>query len=218
VKGHKLFRFNRPFGTRRVAALRDAEDVDGLIEALKASQVKRSAGLRAQVVRSLGKLQAVDAVQRLSELLRSDPSKDVRIAAAIALGEVNDPSALPALRDVLGKDSDAVQLWAIRSIGQLRDRLSVTVLIGMLQSPDWGRRSYAAGALGEIGDHAATEGLIAKLDDPNSTVRMSVVAALEELGDSRAVGPIREAAKHASFMQRPRFRAAADGLEQRFGS
>jgi HEAT repeat protein len=177
----KLMPSRKPYGYGHLKQMEKDGDVAGLVEALDAPRVKGSKSRRAAVVTSLRRIGAPKAVPVLSELLIDDPSETVRRGAAFALGDFNDPAALPALRAALDDESERVRLWAIRSLGQLRDRESVDRLMGMLDDPEWGHRQFAATALGEIGDERATASLTRLLDDPNPAVRQAASVALDPL-------------------------------------
>lgn len=205
----------RPFGYAHLRQMEEDGDVEGLIAALEAPKLRKSANLRSAAVIALGRVGDAQAVPVICGLLLSDSAESVRRSAAKALGEFEDPQALAALRSALDDESERVQLWAVQSIGRLRDRESVDRLIGMLDNPDWGFRSYAASALGEIGDQRATEPLIRRIQDQNGTVQLAVISALRKLGDSRAVGPLREARETAGWRRRRRFDQVLSDFEAR---
>jgi HEAT repeat protein len=211
------FELYRPFGHAHISQMEKDGDVEGLINALDAPKVKKSAHLRAAIIIALSRVGDAKAVSVILDLLKSDPADSVRRMAAKALGQFDDPRPLPSLRAALADETTAVQLWAIQSLGLLRDRESVDHLIEMLDSPDWAFRSYAARALGEIGDHRATEPLLRHVQDKKGTVQIAVLSALRKIGDSRAVGPLREAREVEGWLRRRRFDAALSDLEARFG-
>jgi HEAT repeat protein len=179
-----IFTQTKPYGYAHLKKMEREGDAAGLIEALDAPRVKKSAKLRAAVITSLRRVGAREAIPAISELLLSDPTEVVRRGAAFSLGQLGDTAALPALRTALDDESKTVQMWAIRSLGQLRDHESVEALITKLDDSDSGFRSFAANALGEIGDQRATTALIRRLDDPKSAVRKAAERALDELGHS----------------------------------
>lgn len=179
------FTLHRDYGYAHLKALEREGDAEGLIAALRAPRVRRSARLRAAVITSLGRTRSAAAAPVLAELLRTDSTETVRRMAARELGDLGDPAVLPALRAALADPSDRVQMWAIRSLGRLRDRESVEAMVGLLRDSDWGLRSYSAAALGEIGDQRAIDPLIPLLVDDNRTVRLAAGRALEALGYER---------------------------------
>src|SRR5690349_18202021 len=89
--------------------------------------------------------------ERLSSLL-SNPSANVREAAALAAGNGDHKDAIPALQRALNDQSPAVAAMAAYALGDLEDRGSVTALINLLRSSDAHVRLSAIWALGQIED------------------------------------------------------------------
>lgn len=176
------------------------QDVSKLIAALEKEKGKRLALRRFRLVKALGATEDTRAVEALSKVLRTDRSAEVRGGAAVALGRIGDPSAVPALKGALG---DPENRWrAIRSLGLLRDQSSVPWFIGYLRSTNPLTREFAADALGDIGDQTATPGLIDVLDDPKGSVRQAAAVALAKLGDPQALEPVRRAHRSARGLSR----------------
>ncbi|NLF77026.1 MAG: HEAT repeat domain-containing protein [Chloroflexi bacterium] len=115
-------------------------------------------GLLRRMALVLGKIGA-PAVESLLTALR-DSKKEVRRAAASALGETGDARAVELL------------------------------IVALRDNTDKYMRSEAAEALGKIGDERAVEPLIAVLKDSDGSVRRSAVEALGKIGDPRAVEPL----------------------------
>jgi hypothetical protein len=123
------------------------------------------------------------------ELLKS-PSARVRERAAVALGELGDRRAVPALIETL-KDEDAVvREHAASALSDLGDRRAVPALIETLRDENAVVREHAATALGSLGDKQAVPAMIEALRDKDAVVREHVATALGRLGDKRAVQPL----------------------------
>ena len=202
---------------RQITTLIQEHDSVALVEALGRPDVKRSARKRGAIVRALGELGDSAAVPKLCEVLVHDSKASVRRYAAIALGRLNDPAALPALRSALDDADEPTAEWAPWGLGRLKDRQSVGRLRECLRSPRPGMRSGAAWALGEIGDQAATLDLIELLGDRRRTVRGHAGNALAKLGDSRALEPMREVERTTPPFRTSGVRGALRDLESRFG-
>jgi hypothetical protein len=129
-------------------------DVEGLIEALGHPDVQKSRLLRDHVVEKMGDLKDHRAVPALIEVLEHDSKSGLRIAAAQALGKIDDSRSLGPLRAARDDPDRKLRLWAIDSLGLLRDRESVDALIECLAEEDSWIREYAARALREICDHS----------------------------------------------------------------
>jgi HEAT repeat protein len=83
---------------------------------------------------------------------------NVQRAAAEALGELRDHSAVDALLRALDDGSEAyVRIAAAAALGRIKDRRAVAPLLAVLSKSKygWGLLAGAAAALGEIGDASA---------------------------------------------------------------
>jgi HEAT repeat protein len=124
----------------------------------------------------------------VAELLQqlADEKRQVREAAAWALGEMGDKRAVPHLIQALNDESAKVReaaTWAL-CIG---DEQAVPHLIQVLDDKRWEMRAQAVEALGRIGDKSALPHLIRALNDRKSAVRMQAASVLGQLGDARVV-------------------------------
>ncbi len=137
------------------------------------------------------------AVPDLVLLLKDAPK--VRAAAAVALGEFQDPSAVAPLVAAVdlggGGDRPAETNDANRQIatalGALRAREAVPVLAKLTRSRDGFTQVAAVDALGDIGDPGGVEALVAVASDEETepfTVKKALLA-LGKIGDPRA-GPV----------------------------
>lgn len=204
------------FEYRHSKELRKQGDAIALSRALKHQDVQKSRHLRAQVIEDLGKVGSPTGVPALIEVLAEDPDDGSRMYAAIALGRIDDPRGLSALRSGMGDPEQAVRLWAIESLGHRRDRESVDRLIACLRDEDSWIRGNSARALGRIGDQRATFPLLERLGDLNGSVRKASASALVALGDSRSLKPLREAYERTGYFQRRPLGKALRELENRF--
>ncbi|HEX2914889.1 MAG TPA: HEAT repeat domain-containing protein [Chloroflexia bacterium] len=75
--------------------------------------------VRLAAVNFLGRVRAIEAVDRLERLLLSDPSDKVRAGAANALALIGNTRAGAALAQALKDRSSAVQLQVVKAIAQL---------------------------------------------------------------------------------------------------
>ncbi len=142
-----------------------------------------STSMRESAVRSLGRPGQTGAV-RLLELALQDQELAVRVAAANALGQVGDRSAVDSL--IASFDRTDTSSAIARALGTLRDPRAVEPLIKALQRDDI--FDDAALALGRIGDRRAVMPLIEALQD--NVRQLSAARALGYIGDSRAVDPL----------------------------
>jgi HEAT repeat protein len=136
--------------------------------------------VRREVAHSLGETHSRAVVHPLAELLATEKEVSVRAAAVLALGQIGDESAVPALAQVLSgvssnkkskkREDDFVMRSAAEALGKIRSRAGVEPLIAALtnEKNQIDTRRAAAEALGLIGDPSATPALQAALasDDP----------------------------------------------------
>ena len=128
--------------------------------------------VRREVVFALGVTRHASAISPLVDLLNRDKEPSVRAAAAIALGDIGDASALPALSQIIagdtskkkkskGTEDEFVVRSAVRSLGQIGSRSAVPTLIAALENElnSIDTRREAAAALGILGDVAALPAL-----------------------------------------------------------
>jgi HEAT repeat protein len=107
----------------------------------------------------------------------------VSLAAAEALGRIDDPAAVPGLLLAIEHPSAQIRLGAARALGLMRIEAAVEPLRAMLLQGEGLEVGVAGEALGRIGGPAATDALLAALADPRPTARWHVaMAAIEGMG------------------------------------
>jgi HEAT repeat protein len=94
--------------------------------------------VRGAAARSLGLSGRPEAVPDLAAVLEKDAVKQVRLDAAVALGDLGAPAGAEPLRAALARGGEApeVRRAAARSLGRLGDRASVPALARALGDPD----------------------------------------------------------------------------------
>lgn len=189
---------------------------------------------------ALGSVGSRASVEPLTAALRSWESR--RYVVAWALGEIGEPSAIPALLEGMGDEDVEVRKYATRSMIKF-GRQATEVLLEALDDPSAEVRHYAVRALGEIRDPRTVEALLgmeSRVDletylwalgrlgdgrgfpaiaevvgDDDWKVRLTAVQALRDLGDVRAVPLLAEALGDPKWMVRE---WAARGLESITGN
>jgi HEAT repeat protein len=114
-----------------------------------------------------------------------DADSRVRWRAAVTLGQIQDPRAIPDLIASLSDSFYWVRGSAAKALGQLGDPQAVPGLVATLKDEDSSVRKAAARALGEIGT-PAIDGLAGALRDKNFFVRKAAAEAMEEIGTAKA--------------------------------
>ena len=128
-----------------------------------------------------------DVTAPLIELL-SDPQSDLRMHAALALGHVGDPVAVPALIAALDDDEPNVRFHAIEALGAIGAGDAVDRLTEIARSADFFLSFPAVAALGRTDDPRVGPALTSLLDD--ELLRPAVVDTLAQIGDEDAVAPL----------------------------
>lgn len=129
----------------------------------------------------------VDVVHPLAELL-GDGNADVRIQAALALGEHPHPAARAALVRALADTDVNVRFHAIESLGRLRATEAVEPLAAIAESRVFYLAFAAIDALVRIADPGVTRRLMPLLND--DALAVPVAEALGVFGGGEVVGPL----------------------------
>ena len=130
----------------------------------------------------------VDVTAPLAELLQ-DADADLRIQAALALGEQHQPggggSRCCARSRILTSN---VRFHAIEALGRLRADAAVDPLLAIAGSGDFFLAFAALEALALIHDPRVASGLTPLLGE--SVLREAVVQAMSQLGDDHVIRPL----------------------------
>lgn len=131
---------------------------------------------------------ATDEVESLITQLQDGDSGE-RVAAARALREIRDSSAVAALVSALQDEETDVMVAAAYALGDIGDSSAVAPLVSVLEDPhvQIEMRHAAVFALGEIGDPSAVNALVVVLED-ESELDNTRAAAAEALGDIGDLG------------------------------
>jgi HEAT repeat protein len=146
----------------------------------------------------LARLKERSAVSALIEAL-NDERLTYRVA--ISLGEIGDPSAIPALLTV-SRNDPRNRLWAGYGLAKLGEQTGFDILIETLSDSHWVPRRHAVEGLGDMGDPRMAPHLIKALKDERVQVRVSAAVSLGKIGDESAVPPLQEALKVSEINQK----------------
>ena len=129
----------------------------------------------------------VDTLLPLLELLK-DAEPDLRMQAALALGEQHDARAVEGLIEALNDEDTNVRYHAIEALGKLRAAEAVDALVEIAESRDFFLAFAALEALAKIGDARIAPKVVPFLED--EFLREPAINLLGQLGDDSAVGPL----------------------------
>ncbi len=118
------------------------------------------AGVRAQALRSLGRLGLVRADSEVAALL-NDPNPRVRQEVVTALGRGGDPATVSALKPLLSANADpTLRALAIQALGRIGTNEADRLVRGVLEDSSSSRvdRAFARGALAELTSASASAG------------------------------------------------------------
>ena len=126
----------------------------------------------------------VDIVPALIDCLNQEDT-DLRIYAALALGEQHDTRAVAALVGTLEDTDSNVRYHAIDALGQLQAQEATEQLLAIALSGDFFLAFPALDALSRIGDSTVVSRLIPLLED--ELLCTAVANVLGQLGDASVV-------------------------------
>ncbi len=119
---------------------------------LRSGIEENSTEKRAAAVRVLSLLTGETRAVKLASHALSDPKPEVRVSAAIALGELHARSAIPKLEQALSDKEPLVTLAAAHSLLTLNDALAYEVYYEILTGERRGSKGLVAGQLDILKD------------------------------------------------------------------
>jgi putative membrane-bound dehydrogenase-like protein len=172
---------------RALAALGECGDHSAV--AFLMDYLGRDPALDVQVIETLGRLKAADAVPMLADRARA-PSEKLRAASFEALVRIGGEPAAAAILNLLADKSLDVRLGAIRAAGDLGDRAAIPRLLKAYAARE--TRDAASRALAQMPDARAVDAYLEGLASTDFAVRERCKQALREVRD--AALPAAEAA------------------------
>jgi HEAT repeat protein len=137
----------------------------------------------------------VDVVPPLLELLHY-PDPDLRLQAALVLGERAELRAVPALTAALSDHDENLRFHAIEALGKLKAVQAADALAGIAESSDFFLAFPALEALAQIGDPGVAPRLAPLLKD--DLLRSAVAETLGRIGDEEMVEPLTQLLNEAT--------------------
>lgn len=165
--------------------------------------------VRIDAIFALGEQRARDAVPALIEILEDAGAsgRELDLYAAVALGKIGDPRALPALLV-------AHERGLFAALDGLAGIPAEEAFTALLRAFEQSHHPHVATLLGRRGDRRAVPALIAAMDDPDKLVRFYTVRALGRLGDPRAIEALLAASDDQRVVKKSIARAVQTALTQ----
>jgi HEAT repeat protein len=173
----------RAAAARAMAHIDQAAAIPSLLQAVNDDDP----WVRYFVARSLGSQKALEGTSQLSQLVRLDKLKHVRIAALDALGQIGgEEAAAVATAAVESGDADLAHP-ALAALGRNRHSNALSPLIAASRSPEVSIRVSALAALGVRGGDAVIEPLQRAAIDEDPAVFEKAIKILGELATPEAI-------------------------------
>ena len=137
--------------------------------------------LHYRIIEALADIQSKVAVSELIFRLH-DPDRNVRWRAAIALGLIRDPKAIPYLRKLTRDRDRFIRTKAVAALGHIEAGTALPDLAVATEDIDFRVRREACRAIGRIGRPQGIPALVRALKDSRTSVRAMAVIGLAYIG------------------------------------
>lgn len=134
----------------------------------------------------LGSSNSVLAVPPLCGALLRDPEVNVRYQAAVSLGNLAFPEAIPSLNKAL-EDEEWVQFSVVEALIKLRAESSIAALAKALDASSDLVASIIIDALGEMGNIKAVPLLLRRLDATSGPLRNKIVTSIIKILGEKSI-------------------------------
>jgi HEAT repeat protein len=142
--------------------------------------------VRSACAYALGNIKAKFAVGPLRDVMENEKEEiPVRLAAAVALGQMENEEGIKFLIEQLKSSDEKVRASAVEALRTI-GKPATPLLIEAAQSKDSLQRWGAVAALGETGDPKAVPILLKVLKDEDENIRAVAAASLGKLQYARA--------------------------------
>ncbi|MGM0405852.1 MAG: HEAT repeat domain-containing protein [Thermoplasmatota archaeon] len=210
---------------KKIVELKEEEDIDALVELLKAGDTKERAEsakalgilgdrlalgsllrsldnedeetVRSNVILAIGHIDSERGIEPLIKCLEDD-SWVIKHDAAIALGHIGNEEAVKALDELLGKEEDIeIKQKAVESLGEIGGEKAHDILMEHLD--DISVEEEVIKALVKIDGDEILPHLAQKIKDGEKSVREAAVQGLASIGDEDSCELMLDALKDDSW-------------------
>ncbi len=163
---------------------------------------RQSPIVRQAAAYALGSLKYPGAVKKLIKLLAKDEVPEIRLTAAIALGQIGDRKAANPLLKALKDENSNVRSAAEEALHQIGGGPVDRNVVEALEDDNPKVRLEAVRQLGKGGDPSVVPSLVNMLADDEYGVRQNAIRELSNFPDEASTRPILEALKDDNFLKR----------------
>lgn len=142
----------------------------------------KNSHIRYAAVEALYWLRDANAVPALLEAMK-DPDTQVSLRSIYVLAHINDPRALPRIRQVAVDGSGEMQIQAVQALGIMRDCGSGQSLLSLLQTREQRLLEYVVWSLGQIAYEQSVPALISLMAHDNDKIRKTSYQALLDIAN-----------------------------------
>ncbi|HNZ03462.1 MAG TPA: HEAT repeat domain-containing protein [Myxococcota bacterium] len=145
------------------------------------------AARRPPAVRAIGRVKGTRAIPQLNDLVTRDGNRDVRVAAALSLGDLGQAESVPVLREASNDSDIEVKMAVLEALGRINDRSVIGVANYMAFDPNPKVKMAALKVIANINHPDAIQVLRVAADDPDPAIRHMVLAAMMRLDKASAL-------------------------------
>jgi HEAT repeat protein len=129
--------------------------------------------------------EAKNLLPEIMLIFENEKGRDIQIRRylALAMGNLEDSRAVPALQKAMDDEDSQTVLYSIWALGKIGDKNSTPLIIDKFESTDSAVRTMCAYVLGALEDSRAIPPLQAHLDDSDVKVRWNAAIALSRMKD-----------------------------------
>ncbi|SIO66439.1 putative membrane-bound dehydrogenase domain-containing protein [Singulisphaera sp. GP187] len=182
----------RPAAGKAPAKVLDWERTPFVLETIRSLLSDPAVAVRLAAVAAVRETGDRDALPAVRLLVDRDSDTSIRVAAAKALGALEDKEALPGLIATLrvAGTPEPVRDAALEAVETIGSDVAVKALVDLLGTGDTGpasRRVRLLAALGRFKAQAAVVTIVGALRDPSPEVRAAAAEALGRIGQLAGV-------------------------------
>ncbi len=157
-----------------------------ILEAVAMSLGDSQPPVRLAAIHAVVETKDRDALPKLRERFKAESELDVRKEIALALGKLEDKTALPMLVSTMkdAKAPEGLREAALTAVEAIGGESAVAALLDLLNRPDLpaDRQPRVIAALGKSKSQTAIKPLVEKLDSDSASVKAASAEALAKIG------------------------------------